>query len=426
MLDLKLVRDQSDLVRKMLVARGQDPAALDGFEELDLKRRNLLKTVEELKAKRNAASDQVAALKRAGQKADELIAENRELSQRIKQIDPEVAAVEEEEKAILAAIPNLFDQSVPVGDESQNLVVRSWGQIPSFPFEPKNHFELGEALGLMDFARASKISGSRFAVLYGALSRLNRALIDFMLDLHTQEHGYGEVWPPALINSQSLYGTSQLPKFAEDSFKIENFDLWLAPTAEVPLTNLYRNETLEAADLPIKVTAYTPCFRAEAGAAGRDTRGMIRMHQFDKVELVKVTKPEDSWEALESLTNDAESVLQKLNLPYRVVLLSSGDMGFASANTYDLEVWLPGPGVYREISSCSCFTDFQARRANIRFRREQGAKLEFAHTLNGSGLAVGRTMVAILENYQNADGTVTVPEALKPYLGGLDLIGGPR
>ncbi|MDR2367574.1 MAG: serine--tRNA ligase [Deltaproteobacteria bacterium] len=423
MLDLKLVRDRPELVRKMLEGRGQDPGVLEGFVELDLKRRNLLKTVEELKAQRNAASDKVAELKKRGEKVDDLIAQNRELSQRIKQIDPEVAKVEEEETKILSIIPNIFDESVPVGDESQNKTVREWGKVPGFDFEPKNHFELGEALGLMDFARASKISGSRFVVLRGALSRLNRALIDFMLDLHVGEHGYGEVWPPALINSQSMFGTGQLPKFAAEGFKLENFDLWLAPTAEVPLTNLYRDETLEPGDLPVSVTAYTPCFRAEAGAAGRDTRGMIRMHQFDKVELVKVTRPEDSMAALETLTGDAERVLQKLNLHYRVVLLSSGDMGFSSAKTYDLEVWLPGPGVYREISSCSCFTDFQARRANIRFRREKGAKLEFAHTLNGSGLAVGRTMVAILENYQNADGSITVPEALRPYMGGLTAIG---
>jgi seryl-tRNA synthetase len=274
----------------------------------------------------------------------------------------------------------------------------------------------------MDFGRAAKISGSRFVVLSGAAARLTRALMNFMLDLHVAKHGYREVWPPCLINSDSMRGTGQLPKFSEDSFKIEGADYWLAPTAEVPVTNLHRDEILEAGQLPIGYTAYTPCFRAEAGAAGRDTRGMIRVHQFDKVELVKFTRPEDSWAALESLTNDAEEVLQLLGLPYRVMLLCTGDMGFSSAKTYDLEVWLPGPGLYREISSCSCFTDFQARRANIRFRREKGAKPEFVHTLNGSGLAIGRTLLAVLENYQNEDGTVTVPEALRPYLGGLELI----
>ncbi|MDR2301592.1 MAG: serine--tRNA ligase [Deltaproteobacteria bacterium] len=417
MLDLKFVRDHPALVRKALIGRGQSPAALDGFEELDLKRRSLLRTVEELKAERNTASEKVASLKKSGQDAEELIVQNRELTQKIKLIDPEVAQVEEEQSRLLSNIPNIYDQSVPEGDESHNKEIRVWGEKPEFSFEPKNHYELGEALGLMDFQRASKISGSRFAVLYGDLSRLNRALINFMLDLHTGGHGYGEVWPPALINSKAMFGTGQLPKFAEDSFKIENYDLWLAPTAEVPLTNLFKDEILEVADLPILVTAYTPCFRAEAGSAGKDTRGLIRMHQFDKVELVKITLPEDSMEELESLTLNAETVLQKLNLPYRVVLLSSGDMGFSSAKTYDLEVFLPGPGVYREISSCSCFTDFQARRANIRFRRQKGAKLEFAHTLNGSGLAVGRTMVAILENYQNPDGSITIPEVLRPYLG---------
>jgi seryl-tRNA synthetase len=315
---------------------------------------------------------------------------------------------------------------VPEGDETHNLEVRKWGEPPKFDFAPKNHWELGEKLGLMDFARASKISGSRFVVLYKELSRLNRALIDFMLDLHTEKHGYAEVWPPALINSQSLYGTGQLPKFFDDSFRLENQDLWLAPTAEVPLTNLYRNEVVDIDESPIAVTAYTPCFRAEAGAAGKDTRGMIRMHQFDKVELVKVTKPEESFAHLEKLTSDAEEVLKLLKLPYRVVLLSCGDMGFSSAKTYDLEVWLPGADTYREISSCSCFTDFQARRANIRFRRGKIGKPEFAHTLNGSGLAVGRTMVAILENYQREDGTITVPEILRPRLGGLEVIGNTK
>jgi seryl-tRNA synthetase len=345
------------------------------------------------------------------------------VSAKIKELDPQISQVEADEEAILLSIPNVPDTTVPVGaDEKDNAEVRRWGELPNFSFTPKNHWEIGEDLGIMDFARAVKISGSRFVALSGAAARLTRALMNFMLDLHISKHGYREIWPPAMINSDSMRGTGQLPKFAEDSFKIENTDFWLAPTAEVPVTNLHRDEILEAEQLPICYTAYTPCFRAEAGSAGRDTRGMIRVHQFDKVELVKFTKPEDSWDALESLTRDAEEVLQLLKLPYRVMLLSTGDMGFCSAKTYDLEVWLPGPGQYREISSCSCFTDYQARRAAIRFRREKGAKPEFVHTLNGSGLAIGRTLLAILENYQKADGTVTVPEALRPYRAGMETI----
>ncbi|MDR0354267.1 MAG: serine--tRNA ligase [Deltaproteobacteria bacterium] len=423
MLDMKLVRDNPEVVLKMLHSRSQTPDLLDKFGELDQKRRSLLKEVEELKARRNAASEKAAKLKKDGAIPQELIEENRELSQKIKGLDPEVAKTEEEEQKLLSAFPNIPDESVPVGDESANLEIRRWGEPPHFSFAPKNHWELGEALGLTDFARASKISGSRFVVLYGALSRLNRALMDFMLDLHVEKHGYTEVWPPALINSASLYGTGQLPKFAEDGFKVDKHDLWLAPTAEVPVTNLHRNEVFSVDELPRRLVAYTPCFRAEAGAAGRDTRGMIRMHQFDKVELVKFAKPEDSFDELETLVRDAEEVLQLLGLPYRVVLLSTGDMGFASAKTYDLEVWLPGADAFREISSCSCFTDFQARRANIRFRREKRAKMEFVHTLNGSGLAIGRTLVAILENYQNEDGSVTVPSILRPRMGGLEVIG---
>ncbi|MDR1296580.1 MAG: serine--tRNA ligase [Deltaproteobacteria bacterium] len=424
MLDLKLVRDNPRAVLGMLEARGQSPELLDGFGELDARRRSLLKEIEDLKAARNSASDEVARLKKDGGPVPEgMIAENREISQKIKLLDPEVARVEEQERALLASFPNIPDGSVPVGDETANKETRTWGVAPKFKFAPKNHWELGEGLGLMDFGRAAKIAGSRFVVLHDQLARLNRALIDFMLDLHTLRHGYREVWPPALVNSQSLFGTGQLPKFAEDLFKMENSDLWLAPTAEVQLTNLFRNETVDLEDGPVAVTAYTPCFRAEAGAAGRDTRGMIRMHQFDKVELVKVTRPEDSFDQLEKLTRDAEEVLQQLGLAYRVVLLATGDMGFSSAKTYDLEVWLPGPGTYREISSCSCFTDFQARRANIKFRRGKGGRTEFAHTLNGSGLAVGRTMVAVLENYQQEDGTVLVPEVLRPRLGGLEVLG---
>jgi seryl-tRNA synthetase len=423
MLDLKLVRDNPDVVLKMLAARAQPTELLDRFNELDAKRRGLLREAEELKARRNAASDVVARLKKEGREVPEkLISENREISQAIKLIDPEVAKVEEEERGLMASLPNIPDGSVPVGDESHNLEIRRVGEVPKFSFEPKNHWEIGEALGLLDFARAAKISGSRFAVLYKDLARLNRALIDFMLELHTRRHGYAEVWPPALINARSLYGTGQLPKFAEDAFRVQDRDLYLAPTAEVPLTNLFRDEILDLGDGPVSVTAYTPCFRAEAGAAGRDTRGMIRMHQFDKVELVKVARPEDSLGELEKLTSDAEEVLRQLGLAYRVVLLSTGDMGFSSAKTYDLEVWLPGAGCYREISSCSCFTDFQARRANIRFRRGKTGKPEFAHTLNGSGLAVGRTIVAILENLQTEDGRVVIPEVLRPRMGGQETL----
>ena len=431
MLDLKYVRENTGAVATMLqnrnMAAGTAGQLLSDFNDLDQKRRELLSEVESLKARRNQVNDEIASLKKAGQPADQLIEQMIEqmkaTSARIKAIDPEVARVEEEEAAILLSIPNRPDDSVPVGQTgADNQEVRRWGQPAAFSCTPKNHWEIGESLGLMDFGRAAKISGSRFVVLSGAAAHLTRALMNFMLDLHVGRHGYREIWPPCLINSDSMRGTGQLPKFAEDSFKIENSDYWLAPTAEVPVTNLHRDEILAGEDLPIAYTAYTPCFRAEAGAAGRDTRGMIRVHQFDKVELVKFTRPEDSWAALESLTHDAEEVLQQLNLPYRVMLLSTGDMGFSSAKTYDLEVWLPGPGLYREISSCSCFTDFQARRVNIRFRRDKGARPEFVHTLNGSGLAIGRTLLAILENYQNEDGTVTVPEALQPYLGGLQLI----
>ncbi len=427
MLELKFVRENIELIEKMLANRNWTEEAgkkiLTDFQTLDEKRRSLLAEVETLKAHRNQVNDEITALKKAKQPADELIAKMKSVSARIKEIDPEVSKIEEAEENLLLSLPNVPLGDVPVGaDEESNKEMRRWGAPRQFSFTPKNHWELGEDLGLMDFNRAGKIAGSRFVVLAGAGAHLTRALMNFMLDLHVNKHGYREIWPPAIINSDSMRGTGQLPKFSEDSFKLENSDYWLAPTAEVPVTNLHRAEIIEAEDLPISYTAYTPCFRAEAGAAGRDSRGMIRVHQFDKVELVKFTAPEDSAEALERLTADAEEVLQLLNLPYRVMLLSTGDMGFSSAKTYDLEVWLPGPGVYREISSCSCFTDFQARRASIRYRPKKGAKTEFLHTLNGSGLAIGRTLLAILENYQNEDGTVTVPEALRPYMGGLEII----
>ncbi len=427
MLDIKFVRENLAIVEEMLKNRNMAEAdrrrLLSEFSALDSRRRELLAEAESLKARRNQVNEEITALKKAKQPADELIERMKGVSATIRELDPQISQVEAAEEAVLLSIPNVPDKTVPVGaSEKENVEIRRWGDIPSFPFTPKNHWELGEDLGIMDFARAGKISGSRFVSLSDGAAHLTRALMNFMLDLHIDKHGYREVWPPCMINSDSMRGTGQLPKFAEDSFRVENTDLWLAPTAEVPLTNLHRDEILEAGQLPILYTAYTPCFRAEAGSAGRDTRGMIRLHQFDKVELVKFTKPEDSWEALEALTRDAEEVLQLLKLPYRTMLLSTGDMGFSSAKTYDLEVWLPGPGLYREISSCSCFTDYQARRAAIRFRREKGAKPEFVHTLNGSGLAIGRTLLAILENYQNADGSVTIPEVLRPYMGGRETI----
>ncbi|MCL2029363.1 MAG: serine--tRNA ligase [Deltaproteobacteria bacterium] len=428
MLDLKYVRDNFGEIDRMLANRNMNEAdrrgLLDNFRDLDQKRRVLLNEVETLKARRNQVNEEITALKKSGRPAEELIDQMKGVSARIKELDPALSLVEEEERALLLTIPNRPDDSVPVGPtEAENMEVRRWLDPPQFPFPPKNHWELGE--NLMDFARAGKISGSRFAVLTGDAARLTRALMNFMLELHTGRHGYREIWPPCLINSDSMRGTGQLPKFAGDSFKIENTDYWLAPTAEVPVTNLHRDEILEAGQLPLSYTAYTPCFRAEAGAAGRDTRGLIRVHQFDKVELVKFTRPEDSLAALEQLTRDAEEVLRQLHLPYRVVCLSTGDMGFSSAKTYDLEVWLPGPGLYREISSCSSFTDFQARRANIRFRRAKGAKPEFVHTLNGSALAIGRCLAAILENCQNPDGTVMIPEVLRPFMGGQESLGVP-
>ncbi|MDR1085301.1 MAG: serine--tRNA ligase [Deltaproteobacteria bacterium] len=424
MLDLRFVRENIPAVAQMLKNRLMDPEIMVNFEAVDRQRRTVLAEIEELKALRNRANDQISERKKEKKDARDLIEEVRDVSAKIKDMEPGLSDIETRERDYLAAIPNMPDESVPIGGETANREIRRWGRIPEFDFEPKNHWELGESLGLMDFPRAAKLAGSRFVVLKGQGAALTRALINFMVELHTKKHGYTEIWPPALINSQSLYSTGQLPKFADESFKLENSDLWLVPTAEVPVTNLFRDETLPAGLLPVSYAAYTPCFRAEAGAAGKDTRGMIRMHQFDKVELVKFTRPEDSGEALEQLTGHAEEVLKQLDLSYRVVLLSSGDMGFSSAKTYDLEVWLPGPGLYREISSCSCFTDFQARRAGIRFKRSHTQKAEFVHTLNGSGLAVGRTMVAILENYQRPDGTVAVPEVLRPYLGGTENLTG--
>ncbi len=442
MLDLQFVRANLELVEEKLRVRGNDPAALLGdFHALDKRRREAITTAEQLKARRNELSQQVGALKRAGQDATAQMEETRALKDKLEELDRTAAALDEQLRLTLASVPNLTRDEVPAGgSEADNQVVKTWGEPRKFDFEAKPHWELGEALGILDLERAAKLSGARFAVYMGAGARLERALISFMLDLHTQKHGYTEVLPPFMVNSKSLFGTGQLPKFAEDLFRCSDADAdaaargeykdndhWLIPTAEVPVTNLYRDEILDEARLPISFAAYTPCFRAEAGAAGKDTRGIIRQHQFQKVELVKkFTRPDQSDGEHERLTRDAEEVLEALELPYRRVLLCTADTGFSSAKTYDLEVWLPGQGLYREISSCSNFDAFQARRANIRYRAASGpaakAKPEFVHTLNGSGLAVGRTWVAIVENYQQADGTVLIPEALRPYMGGLERI----
>ena len=437
MLDLGFVRANLEVVEAKLRARGADPAALLGdFRALDQSRREAITTAEQFKARRNELSQQVGALKKAGRDAAALVEETRALKEKLEELDTTAATLDDRLHQLLAGIPNLTRDEVPTGNsEADNLTVKTWGEKPAFNFAPKPHWELGEALGILDLERAAKISGARFAVYMGAGARLERALISFMLDFHTAKHGYTEVLPPFMVNSKSLYGTGQLPKFVEDLFRCSDADAeavargefkdndhWLIPTAEVPVTNLYRDEILDGARLPISLTAYTPCFRAEAGAAGKDTRGIIRQHQFQKVELVKFARPEDSDEEHERLTRDAEEILEALGLPYRRVLLCTGDTGFSSAKTYDLEVWLPGQGLYREISSCSNFEAFQARRANIRYRTAAKGKPEFVHTINGSGLAVGRTWLAILENYQQADGSMSIPQALQPYMGGLDRI----
>lgn len=425
MLDLKFVREHFPRVREMLGHRQSD-LDISEFIRLDEERRRLLTEVESLKAQRNQVNQQITELKKAKQDASGLIEQMKSVSAQIKELDQVTGAADQAVYDFLLQVPNVPHDSVPVGRSAEdNPEIRVWGRPPHFDFTPLNHWDIGENLGILDFARAAKITGSRFVLLKGAASRLERALINYMLDLHTTNHGYTEVLPPFMANSDSFIGTGQLPKFKEDLFKLEGWNYYLTPTAEVPVTNIHRDEILDVAELPINYTAYTPCFRAEAGAHGKDTRGMIRQHQFDKVELVKFTRPEDSFAELEKLLNHAEAVLQGLNLHYRVVVLCTGDMGFSSAKTYDIEVWLPGQGLFREISSCSCFTDFQARRANIRFRRALGQKPEFVHTLNGSGLAVGRTLIAILENYQQADGSVIVPQALRPYMGGLERIKPP-
>ena len=421
MLDRVWVRDHLDAVEEALRRRGAS-SDLEEIRRLDGERRAALREVEGLKARRNSVSGDIARLKKDGKDAAALIDEMRSAGDRIKELDARVGAAEEALDGHLLTIPNIPDASVPVGATSDdNVEVRRVGEPPRFDFEPKPHWEVGAALGILDFERAARMTGARFAVTLGAGARLERALINFMLDLHTREHGYVEVQPPLMVNEKAMTGTGNLPKFAADLFRVDPFGYYLIPTAEVPLTNLHREEILDGARLPLSYTAYTPCFRSEAGSYGKDVKGLIRQHQFNKVELVKITAPEDSFQALERLTRDAETVLQRLGLPYRTVALCTGDMGFASAKTYDIEVWLPSFGTYREISSCSNCGDFQARRAGIRFRRGPSGKTELAHTLNGSGLAVGRTLVAILENGQRADGGVAIPEALRPYFGAAEI-----
>ncbi|HEX2987375.1 MAG TPA: serine--tRNA ligase [Chloroflexota bacterium] len=421
MLSLQFIRDHADVVRESLRKR-HESAPVEEVLELDVRRRQLLQQLESMRAEQNRASAEVAKAKDKSAVADR-IAELRQLSQRIKEMEPTIKEIEERLGQLLLLIPNIPDDSVPEGkDDSENVVIRTWGEPRKFDFSPLPHWEIGERLGIMDFERAAKISGARFGVLKGLGAKLERALISFMLDLHTTEHGYTEVLPPYLVRRECMVGTGQLPKFEEDAYRTEPDDLFLVPTAEVPVTNLHRDEILDAAALPIYYAAYTACFRREAGSAGRDTRGLIRVHQFDKVELVKFVAPETSYDELEKLVGDAEDVLKRLGLPYHVAMMCTGDVGFTAAKKYDPEVWMPGQNKYVEISSCSCFTDFQARRANIRYRPEAGGKTEFVHTLNGSGLAIGRSMAAILENYQQADGSVTIPEALRPYMGGLEAL----
>jgi seryl-tRNA synthetase len=421
MLDPNYVRENLEAVQKGMANRGLNVTAeLQQLATAESHRKRLIPQIEALKREQNASGDQVARAKRQGEDASHLFEASKQRGQKIKQLEFELDGAERQRTVLLEAMPNLPHSSVPVGaSAADNVVVRTWGERRAFDFEAKAHWDLGPELGVIDFERATKISGTRFAVLMGAGARLERALINFMLDLHTTEHGYTEVEPPFLVSASTLYGTGQLPKFEQDLFKIAGeWDLYLIPTAEVPVTNLYRGEILDGRQLPLKYTAYTPCFRSEAGSYGADTRGLIRQHQFDKVELVKFTTPDTSYDELESLTANAERVLQLLGLPYRTVVLSTGDMGFSAAKTYDIEVWLPSQNAYREISSCSNCESFQARRANIKFRPEGTGKAEHLHTLNGSGLAVGRTLIAILENYQQKDGSVMIPEALRPFMGG--------
>ncbi|NLA11278.1 MAG: serine--tRNA ligase [Firmicutes bacterium] len=425
MLDIKFIREHPQVVREAMVRKNEE-ADLDRLLQLDRERRGQLQQAEELKQLRNRVSKEIGLAKGDPGETERKKEEMRSVSAQIRELDEKLRRFDGEMEQIMLRLPNIPDPAVPTGDdEANNVEVRSWGRPPQFSFAPQPHWDIGEALGILDFPRAGKIAGSRFALYSGDGARLERALINFMLDLHVGEHGYREIFPPFMVNSGSMTGTGQLPKFAEDAFKIEGTDYYLIPTAEVPVTNVHRDEILDAALLPLRYVAYSACFRAEAGAHGRDTRGLIRQHQFNKVELVKFVSPESSPEELESLTGDAEKVLQLLGLPYRVMLMCSGDLGFAAAKKYDLEVWLPSAGTYREISSCSNFTDFQARRAGIRYRPAPGQKARFVHTLNGSGVAIGRTVAAILENYQQEDGSVVLPQVLRPYFGGRDRITPP-
>jgi len=426
MVDVKFIRNNLDFVRRKLEERGTT-VALERFVYLEERRRRLLGEVEGLRSERNLRSRLIGEKKKKNEEVTSLLEEMATLSARIKELETSLEEIEREFKEVLLTFPNIPHDSVPVGKSAEeNAIIRVWGEKREFSFPPKPHWEIGEMLGILDFGRAAKISGTRFALLRGLGALLERALINFMLAIHVEEHHYEEIWPPFLVNRASMTATGQLPKFATELFKVEGDEYFLIPTAEVPVTNIHREEILRERDLPLRYVAYSACFRAEAGSYGKDTRGLIRQHQFNKVELVKFTTPETSYEELEKLTADAEEVLKRLCLPYRTVCLCTGDLGFAAAKTYDLEVWLPGQGVYREISSCSNFEDFQARRGQIRFRREDSGKIEFVHTLNGSGLAVGRTMVAILENYQQEDGSVVIPEVLRPFMKGVDRISPPR
>ncbi|MDF2814104.1 MAG: SerS [Paenibacillus sp.] len=423
MFDVKLLRSDRARVEEALSNRGKNYEELSLFEGVDTRRRELLQQSDQLKNRRNTVSQEVARLKKSGDNAEALIIEMRDVSDTIKQLDDEIRVLEEDLNKILLSIPNMPHSSVPIGrSEEDNIELRQWGEVPVLSFEPKPHWEIAHALGILDFEAAAKVTGSRFVFYKGYGARLERALMNFMMDLHADQHGYEEMLPPYLVNRDSLTGTGQLPKFEEDVFKVDGTEYFLIPTAEVPVTNYHRDEIMNGEELPKNYVAFSACFRSEAGSAGRDTRGLIRQHQFNKIELVKLCKPEESYAELEQLTQNAEKVLQLLKLPYRLLSLCTGDIGFSSAKTYDLEVWLPSGDSYREISSCSNFEDFQARRANIRFRRDAKAKPEFVHTLNGSGLAIGRTVAAILENYQQADGSVRIPDVLRPYMNGLESI----
>ena len=427
LLDIKLLRNQFEEVKEKLKSRNEDLKDLDSFLELDQRRRQLVQQIDQLRKKRNDVSREIAIEKKQKRNVETKIQEMRQVNEQIKNFEQEVRELEEKLHQILISVPNIPHHTVPIGQtEEENQPVRYWGEIPKSTFPLKPHWELAKELDILDFERAAKVTGSRFVFYKGLGARLERALMNFMLDLHIDQHGYHEIIPPYMVNTQSMIGTGQLPKFAKDTFAVSGTNYYLIPTAEVPVTNYYADEILSVKDLPLRYVAYSPCFRSEAGAAGRDTRGIIRQHQFHKVELVKWVKPEDSYDALEELVHQVERVLQLLELPYRVVNLCTGDLGFAAAKTYDLEVWLPSSGTYREISSCSNFEDFQARRANIRFRRSAKGKLEFVHTLNGSGLAIDRTIAAIIENYQQEDGSVRIPERLQPYMGGIEVIKPPK